>query len=97
LLQLAHHQTSKTHDCSRARQGNKSHRTRLAGLKAHRGACGDVEAKPPRSRAIKIECRIGLSKVIVRTHLDWPVTGIGHTQLDRWTTRIQFNLARFGE
>lgn len=45
----------------------------VAGLEAHRGAGGDVEAEAVGGDAVERELRVGLDEVVVRADLDGPV------------------------
>ena len=74
-------------------QGDQFHRAGLARLEAHGGAGGDVEPIAPRLRPVKIQGGVGFGKVVVGTHLNGPVAGIGHDQAQGGTANIELQLA----
>ena len=74
--------------------GNQGDLPALTGLEADRGSSRDVETETARLRAIEVEGGVGFEEVVVRTHLDGPVTGIGYRQRDRVAAGVQFKGSR---
>src|SRR5207245_8993302 len=57
-------------------EGDEADFPRHAGLEAHPGPCGDVEAEPLRRRTVERQRRIHVGEVEVRAHLHRPVAGV---------------------
>src|SRR5258708_8621086 len=79
--------------------GREPHGARLAGLEAHGGAGGDVEAHTLGPLAVEPESLVGLEEMIVAANLDRPVAGVGDLQRDRVAALagIEFKFTLRGE
>ena len=67
-----------------AGERHQLHVARLAGLEAHGGAGGDVEAHGRAALArSNVQGGVGLGEMIVRADLDRPVAGVGDRERDR--------------
>mmetsp|Transcript_4412 Transcript_4412/g.12438 ORF Transcript_4412/g.12438 Transcript_4412/m.12438 type:complete len:433 (-) Transcript_4412:697-1995(-) len=62
---------------------DEGHRLGLPGLEPDRRPRRDVEAHPDGGPPIEDERLVGLDEGVVRPHLDRPVAGVGHRQLDQ--------------
>ena len=69
----------------------------LSGLEAHGGAGGDVQTKAFRGRALESQRLVGLEEVVVRAHLDGPITGVGDFHLERVAPGVDFDVTGFAE
>src|SRR5215470_3477084 len=76
---------------------NQPYLARLAGLEAHRGSGGDVEPHAARRGAIELQRGVGLEEVVVRTHLDRAVAGIGDAEGRARAAGVELDLARLGD
>jgi hypothetical protein len=61
----------------------------LAGLEAHGGAGGDVQAHAARGLAVEAQRAVGFAEVVVRADLDRAVTGVLHHQGQGAAPRVQ--------
>ena len=63
----------------------------VAGLKAQRGTCRDVEPVPERQLPVELQGPIDLEEVEVGADLDRPVAGIAHRQLHPRAPRVDLD------
>jgi hypothetical protein len=93
LSELAHDPGVKTVDDSIARQLDQFDSAFLPWFEAHCGTGGDIEPKSTGLVAVELQCCVDLVKMKVRTDLDRSVARIGDPQCDRFSFRIQLDLA----
>src|SRR5262249_37825466 len=92
-IERAHDLATKAVDLARAGIRDEVDGARLSRLEAYRGACGNVQTKAARLRAIEHECGIGFEEVIVRTDLNRPIARVGDFQRDRLAARVDLDVA----
>src|SRR6202011_6282436 len=95
--EFAHDVLAKAVDRALACERHQRHLAALARLEAHRRAGRDVEAHAARLLAIEFERRVGLEEMIMRTHLNRPVAGVGHRQPHGLAPGVERDLAFFDE
>src|SRR5438132_1059447 len=95
--QFALHVATKTVDHAFAGECDQLHVAGLAGLEAHRGAGGDIEAHAAGFFAVEFQRRIGLEEMVVRADLDRAVAAIGDRQRRGLAAGIEFDLAVLDE
>src|SRR5437868_3910465 len=91
------HVSTKTVDDAFAGERYELHIAGLAGLKAHRGAGGDVEAHAAGFFPIEFQRRVGLEEMVVRADLDRAVAAIGDRERRGLAAGVEFDLAVLDE
>src|SRR5213080_5002920 len=95
--QLAHDVAAEAVDHAFSRQCHQLNVTGLAGLEAHGGAGGDVEAHAAGFLALEFQRGIGFEEMIVRADLDRTIAGVGDGQRHGLAAGIEFDLAVLDE
>src|SRR5690349_11468379 len=95
--QLAVDLAVEADDTTLAGVGDEPDLAALPRLEPRRRASRDIEPEPPRLFPIKGECRVGFVEMVMRTHLDRAVAGIGDRQGYRRSAGIDRDVARRGE
>src|SRR5262249_25530164 len=91
--QRSHHSLVKAIHDSRACVWDQRNFTTLAGLETHSGSRGNVQPISEHSLAIKLECRVGLGKVIMTANLDRPVARVGDSKRDSNSILVEDDLS----
>src|SRR6056297_1214627 len=68
------------------------HLAALPGLKPHGGARRDIKASPPCRITVKFQGRVGLGEMVMASHLNGAITGVGNHQGDPIGPRIKAQL-----
>src|SRR5271168_1615686 len=90
--EISHDFPLKAKNPPQAAIGHQAHGARLAGLESYCGAGRNIEPVAATELAVEPQARIGLKKVIVRSHLDGPIPGVFHAQGDGLSAGVQFNI-----
>lgn len=96
-LERAHDLLTETKDHAVAAKRDQADFARLAGLEAHGGPSGDIEAHATGLFAVKAQAGIGLVEVIVRADLDGTVASIGDFEDNLGGIGIEKDFAGLGD
>jgi len=80
LRNFSHHFSPKAVNFPATTEGDEFHVASLARLEANGRTGGNVQTHAKSAFAIEAQCRIGFSKVVVRTDLDRSVSHILHSK-----------------
>src|SRR5262249_43805476 len=77
-----------------AGEGDELNPLALSRLKAHRRPGGDVEPHAVSFAPVEAERAVGLEKMVVTAHLNWPIAGIGDGDLDGLAAVVEGDFPR---
>ncbi len=75
-------------DGFRAGDFGELHALGVAGLEAHGGARGNIQAHAEGLRAVEAQLAVGLEEMEMRADLDGPVAGVGDVEFDDAAVRV---------
>src|SRR5688500_3256888 len=96
-LQLAADARGEAIDLALAREGDEVHFPLLPRLEPHCRAGGYVEPVAACRGAVELERAVGLEEMIVRTHLNGPVAGVGDLQRQGCAALVEGDRAGRGD
>ena len=95
MFPLSHHLAAKAENALCARHPYQRDLSFLAGFKAHRSACRDIEPIAFRGFTIEFQRRVYLIKMVMRSHLDRPVAVVFNDHTHCFTPDIKGDAAGF--
>ncbi len=92
--QRSHDLSVEPKNPSRTADGNQPHLPTLSWFKAHRGSGGDVKPHATRRVTVEFQCAVRLAEMVMRAHLNRPVTGVGDHKSNRIPVGVQRDFVR---
>jgi len=96
-VQRTHDHLAKSEDPAVAVQRDKGHLTGLTRLEPHGRTGRNIEPHAPCPLPFESQPGVGFKKMVVATHLDGPVSGVGNLERHGLASRIEFDVAGFGD